>query len=909
MKKFFLLISAVLVLTLISCSKKEKLIEEAKTPEVTVTNADSTTQEDSDKSVQALNYDMKEPESLNLVLNTINLSGSPSRTNAKAHAKYLKDELKFGELDSFGLEQTSDCKTAVVGSEVCELYSPDNFTLKEVDGEKRWVMKNPAMKGTPIPLGTIIKIDPDGTIRNGDTEEWYSRAYGYYYFGECYNFFYKAEYNGKTGYVYGADLIARYDGLDYQKVISMLYRTNGVPQSFYPVAGSEALSENVKKSLVKNRLAIQDAKWPDYPEVDDFINSYTELDKITPVFITTDLIAHSQHKIFDKLLADTEENFFIPRLLEITKHFISALEARTDLPEDVKEKAINYFQVPEICLRMAPVQEYDDWGRPSNEKFPDKDAILSEYSDKVVKDYNSVMNLGPRSETAIFETREDFTQYKPRGHYTKNGRLEAYFRAQMWFGRIHFCIAKSGFNPKTDDEMKKMLSIAMAITDTVKNNPDLYKEWEALFDPITELIGMADDLSFADVLPIWKEQNVTDFSEWASDVKNYEEIVRICHERLRPPAISGNSVFLGPSEDGLKPPMGWRFLGQRFTYDSNVHQQVCAPTIYSRDFVRGLDIMKVFGSKTAELLLKDDYEKSEINGDVNHFYGGKELKETLNELQSEYSKFDEKFWTQTYYTNVLATIKAQANFEQGQGFYFTESPLWSIKALNAAHSTWAELRHDTILYVKQVYAERAGGDDLEPTYRTKPVPSFINYIEPDLDFWKYSLLSIDNLTKIMNKYNLIDASAKTKLNGLYDIYSMAYDIVLNEISDKPISEKENNWIRTIPSSLTRLIVDYSGYIDGDEKKMACVADVFTNTEFGVVLEVGVGPAKKIYVPLNDGHGGKRIAVGFIPSYYEFYHSMGDRLTDEQWKQTVYNEKDLSAYEPFWKANWSLPKDN
>ena len=162
---------------------------------------------------------------------------------------------------------------------------------------------------------------------------------------------------------------------------------------------------------------------------------------------------------------------------------------------------------------------------------------------------------------------------------------------------------------------------------------------------------------------------------------------------------------------------------------------------------------------------------------------------------------------------------------------------------------------------------------------------------------------------IFMRKGIIDASAKTKMNGLYDIYSMAYDIVLNEISDKPISEKENNWIRTIPSSLTRLIVDYSGYIDGDEKKMACVADVFTNTEFGVVLEVGVGPAKKIYVPLNDGHGGKRIAVGFIPSYYEFYHSMGDRLTDEQWKQTVYNEKDLSAYEPFWKANWSLPKDN
>ncbi|MBP5792523.1 MAG: DUF3160 domain-containing protein, partial [Spirochaetaceae bacterium] len=36
---------------------------------------------------------------------------------------------------------------------------------------------------------------------------------------------------------------------------------------------------------------------------------------------------------------------------------------------------------------------------------------------------------------------EDYSQYKPRGHYTKNERLKAYFRTMMWFGRINFCLA------------------------------------------------------------------------------------------------------------------------------------------------------------------------------------------------------------------------------------------------------------------------------------------------------------------------------------------------------------------------------------------------------------------------------------------------------------------------------------
>ena len=69
-----------------------------------------------------------------------------------------------------------------------------------------------------------------------------------------------------------------------------------------------------------------------------------------------------------------------------------------------------------------------------------------------------------------------------------------------------------------------------------------------------------------------------------------------------------------------------------------------------------------------------------------------------------------------------STVKG-SQFEPGAGFYFTETPAWGAKALLSAHGTWAELRHDTILYVKQVYgAEMSGGGDWEPTWRVEPIP-------------------------------------------------------------------------------------------------------------------------------------------------------------------------------------------
>ena len=135
------------------------------------------------------------------------------------------------------------------------------------------------------------------------------------------------------------------------------------------------------------------------------------------------------------------------------------------------------------------------------------------------------------------------------------------------------------------------------------------------------------------------------------------------------------------------------------------------------------------------------------------------------------------------------------------------------------------------------------------------------------------------------------------------------EIALAEKEDAPISSEQNSWIRTACYTLGRLImvhVEGNYFDDPDQLKMACIADVYTNAEENTCLEVAVGIPNRIYVPLNDGQGGKRIAVGYGFSYYEFKQSADDRLTDEKWKKMVYSqEQDVKSLRPFWEQGCIL----
>ena len=897
-----------------SSSTQEAPVTEEKSNSVDPAASSELTVEESAKAVEpavttvpAVSVAKKPQSSVDFsFLEKINLTDNTS-FHADAHKKYLDDKFDFSHYFQISKDNNEDCY--LVGSDLCKLYPRELLVFQE-DGK---AIMNPDFKGDgiPIPLGTILKAT--GTkkpIKNvNKLYDWFEA----FEFEDIMNYFYEVEYNGQNGLIFGADIIVDfgYDKdefcRDNMAYYADMYLKDGKLDYFTPLEGLNNIPKGKRDYLLQNRIVLQETT-PGYISVDDLIDEYSGIDYLVPMFITTDLAAHSQHLMVDRLLQYTEETYFNPRVKDLCEAFIKAIEIQTDVPEDIKNKALFYFKVPELIFRTAPKVEYVKDGWRTEKKYvsaeEDIQNLLFEYPIEVLKDYLQIQNASGE-ESAVFGTREDFTQYKPRGHYTKNGVLEAYFRASMWFGRIHFAISED------DSEAEKMTPIAMFIVDTVRRNPNLYKKWTEVFDPITALIGESDDLGFPDILPLWSAQNVDNFTKWTEDKANFVSFMKLCQERLKPPAISSNSVFLGFDEKGPitleKPPMGWRFLGQRYTLDADLFQQVCHPNVQNRTCVRGLDIISILGSSAAESFISmQDYTEST---DVTYFAGGKALKEAHETLRSRVDKLDTAYWTKTYYSNILATVRAQATFSQGVGFYFTECPMWNIKSLISSHATWAELKHDTILYAKQSGAEKGGGDDWDISYRTKPFPRPRNYIEPNLSFWKMSLNSIKQLISIYRSFNLMDDETSGILSSLFDMYSRIYDICSKETADIAISDDDNKWIRTIPNLFATYVMIHQDQGDIKEQKdlqMACIADVFTNNDIGECLEVGIGVPYKMYVPLNDCNG-KRIAVGFIPSYYEFYQPTSNRLNDDQWKASVYSSSsDLPEKKPFWSKSCILP---
>ena len=848
---------------------------------------------------------------------------SNSSFHTDAHSQFLQDPMKFTEVPTQGI---TEGKTAVVASDFCKLYPDEafdfssnifeidtNFNSNNNSSVTADIKENIYQTGTSIPFGKLIKIGRkmlNNTPLNQYTHEMFEFQYNW-------NWFYETEYDGKRGWVFGADLYGVNDTIEHNRISAELYNSDGKFQEFYPNTGYIPLEASVTTCLENNRLALQKTLPPDYISTDDMIDKYSQLTwraKGIPIFITTDLAAHSQHLIFDRIIQHTEEFYFLPRLVAFTDLFIEAIQKRNDVPENIKNKALQYFEVPKMIMETGAERiEPENWYEPVEYKEKTEEEtnqILAKYSEEAVADYKKIMEASDFTEESIFGDKEDFSQYRPRGHYTKNKLLETYFRAQMWYGHLNFVFAL----PKKDtdeipEEQKNAELVATFLADTVLKDKNLFSQWDELFTPISSLIGESDDLSFNEVLPLWKSQGVSDFDKWANNPANLKSFIRLCREKLNPPAISGSSVFQQYAEineeTGLpETPMGWKMFGQRFTYDSFIHDQVSPPRLMPRDIVRGLDIMKVFGSNTAEILLsKSDYPNMEG------------LKEKLDNLQEEFSSLDSNFWKKSYYNRVLYQIKTLATFEQGAGFYFTETPAWNIKSQLSAHGTWAELRHDTILYVKQSFAERAGDGDYEPTFRTKPLPKPVHYIEPNIPFWESSVSAVSELYNIYLIYDLLDDESEYALKKLLENYKMALEICKKEAANEPITENENAWIPTFISSLNNIVLVHNnkGYVDNhDLLKMACIADIFTNGDLGLCVETGVGFPHRIYVPLNDSQGGKRIAVGYIFSYYEFNQPMNSRMTDDEWKKIVYkvnNLPKLPDYMPFWENECLLSLSN
>lgn len=811
-------------------------------------------------------------------------------------ASYLSDPMSFAPAPALAFKAD---RYAIVASDQAAIYA-DPFGGATPTQDKLAGLK----KLAPIPFGTVLAIK--GELRDESPEPEYG---GFFRFEDNLNHFYRIEFGGRQGIVFGADLEALDKDASEVAKLAYYYNKPAKAPAFLPLDGLRPLDASALAKLGADYLAF--AGPPEYSlsvySPDDLIAVYQDAfrDRAATIFLTTDLFAHALHLLFDRTLQAIEETRFIPILKAVIQGQLDAIEARAasdkgSSPAYTEAVALarDYFTIAKALLAMATLPPPpDEYGREPDEaslEEVDPAAAWAGLPERVRAELELVMEAKGFAASPTFGYNEDYSQFKPRGHYTKNPRLKAYFRAMMFLGRFNMYFDFS--TPEAAALSMKLAPVALIASQTHFSDSRLAGLWTSLYEPIAYLIGESDDITFADMEKPLGATRTADLEKLMGSAGFRAELERI-GKALRPPRIQGNVTYGNPSAANAagsgdsfgEPPKGWRFLGQRFVLDSWWTDRLTGDP---RTMAEGLDIAAALGSKAAYAY----HRKSPLPFKVDL--------QTLDAIIAENAPRAPAVWEKTFYNHYLALAGSMVGFERGPALYYARSPLWDDRALQSGLAAWAELRHDTILYVKQSYAERSGGGDWEATWRTRPFARPMHLVEPNLPFFYRLARLLEQGLPLLAENRLLPEDWALKFRDFYNVVNRVTAIAETQAADRAIKADDNEWLVTIPDQLARIVLPTGGdwVNDPDLFKMALVADVHTDSDAGAVLEVATGKPWTLYLAANDGSGGKRVAKGFTYSYYEFAQPMSDRLDDDQWKAFIYgapSKTELEAMRPWW----------
>ena len=284
--------------------------------------------------------------------------------------------------------------------------------------------------------------------------------------------------------------------------------------------------------------------------------------------------------------------------------------------------------------------------------------------------------------------------------------------------------------------------------------------------------------------------------------------------------------------------------------------------------------------------------------------------DSLKSMKKRMSEID---WNETTCTQWMNTLKVLTDKEGKEKMpYFMVTPEWDKKDLNAALASWAELKHDAILYAKQpAGAECGGGDEV-------PEPVVKGYVEPNSGFWKKAIELLDNTASILKQENMLTEKIKEVTERMREEAQFLLIISDKELAGQQITDEEYDQIKVIGATFENISLDLvrgqeqylMGWSDvqGADKKVALVADVYTansdnNPEASILFEA-VGDADEIYVVVEID-GCLYLTRGAVLSYREFIQPIDEqRLTDEEWQQQL--EKNARKGVPEWMKPILVP---
>ena len=624
-------------------------------------------------------------------------------------------------------------------------------------------------------------------------------------------------------------------------------------------------------------------------------------------FITTDLALHTGHLLFDYSLRAIE----IDKLYGLAEKLSKAMAGRAS----EIQRRLGDMPYAECDADVRMVEAF--FGVPAR-IFDPEFGLSHGVREMVQKDLAEMEKHAGFAISATLPHAEDFSQYVPRGHYTRNEQFKRYFKAMMWYGRRMFRVqeVRPGSLPIHDPwsekhkltETRQLLLITHMLYDVKIDGKPAIETWNKLYLPTVLFAGRTEDLNPAEVKAL-AEKLWGEFLDLGKlgDAKNVLAFAKAAAEFSKPKVDSSGA--------GRK---GFCVMAQRFTPDSYITQCLVTdadepfgegvpphPLVYTgereprpftwgrnrymqpperRFMPRGLDVMAVFGSDEALAILKADGDTDYEGYDQMLEFLRKDVGQMMRERKSE----------NLYYAWLHALQPMMKPITSRHVPDCLRSRGWLRKQLATALGSWAELRHDTILYVKQSYT---------PAPRSAPPRPRIphGYVEPQPEVLRRIALMVTKMHKGLAELGVMPEGLAGNYVRFAALCERLAAIADKELKGEQLSEDDDKFIVNAARALKRttILPDElrKKVLSETDSQMALIADVHTDTNSEVVLEEAVGTPFLLAVKMPLA-GETTTLRGAVFSYYEFKHPMDDRLTDEAWQEMLAG-KDTRPALPGW----------
>ena len=625
-------------------------------------------------------------------------------------------------------------------------------------------------------------------------------------------------------------------------------------------ASSVALDEAQLAALDARGFVITDEQYPTFGY--GYHSIYAE---DLPLYVSADSILEAVHRSYDEILKGLELAALIPALTDLLSGMRGRLDAAA-LEAGARADADLFLAVALSLLSGAEV------------------APVAGASGDEVRSFVALAQAASGAEERSFfgvDRRFDFSQFAPRGHYTESPELGRYFRAMMWLQRVDFRLIE------TDDSgnqtfSRRQLEAALALRALMDEGA--LARWRDIDQAVEAFVGEPDYMLPPDLDAFLASIGAADASalEGRSDAELAQKILEGGWGAQR---ISSHYMVNGIGQGTMPLNRSLAFFGQRYTVDSHVFSNV----VYDRVQRGAVRRMMPDPLDVAYAALGNDAALPLLSGELASYPYAPDL-ESMRMLVDEHPA---SYWDTSLYTLWMSALRglstsAEAGFAEGLPVVARTEP-WQRRMIATQLASWAELRHDTLLYAKQSYTSGAACEF--PDAYVDPYPAFWRALER---YGTHGLALVENLSAIEPT---LAASIRAHFVAVEGASRILAEMAEYELAGTPFTAAHMEFINDTvqiqsvcdESWATGWYGQLHYALSTSTELDPVVADVHTQptdevgNEVGRVLHVGTGLPRAMVVTV-DTCTGPRAYVGLVSTFHQEVTEDWERLTDEVWTE-------------------------